>query len=386
MANVIDTRAEQAGAGSDESVRAPLATGYLRRQLITCLGNKRSLLGPIATAVESVCADLSRNTLTMADLFSGSGVVIRLFMYYADSLTSNDLEHYAAVVSQCYLSARSSSLEDRIAAAHRRITACLTDADLEPGIIATHYAPNDDSNIRPGERAFYTRRNATFLDTARRLIGQLERDLQPFLLGPLLAEASVHANTAGVFKGFYKDRNTGVGRFGGASADALSRITGPITLQYPVACDRQPNITLFNTDANELIGTLPAMDLVYLDPPYNQHPYGSNYFMLNLLCDYRMPEQISRVSGIPVNWTRSEYNRRPVAQDRLEDLVRRVNSTHVLLSFNSEGFISPKQMMSMLESIGSVEARTICYPTFRGSRNLAKRERHVHESLYLLRK
>ena len=39
----------------------------------------------------------------------------------------------------------------------------------------------------------------------------------------------------------------------------------------------------------ELAADLPPLDLVYLDPPYNQHPYGSNYFMLNLLVDYRAP-------------------------------------------------------------------------------------------------
>lgn len=52
-------------------------------------------------------------------------------------------------------------------------------------------------------------------------------------------------------------------------------------------------------DANELAAELPEMDVVYLDPPYNQHPYGSNYFMLNLLSSYEKPAETSRVSGIP---------------------------------------------------------------------------------------
>ena len=44
---------------------------------------------------------------------------------------------------------------------------------------------------------------------------------------------------------------------------------------------------------------LELLDLVLiLDPPYNQHPYGSNYFMLNLICDYREPVEISAVSAI----------------------------------------------------------------------------------------
>lgn len=322
----------------------------------------------------------------MGDLFSGSGVVSRLFMHYASQLVANDLELYARVINQCYLGERSPVLVNRLRQAHANILAALDDGALRSGIVAEHYAPDDDARIQPGERVFYTRRNALFLDTARELIGRQDIDLIPFLLAPLLAEASVHANTAGVFKGFYKDRTTGVGRFGGAHGDALSRITGHISLPFPVSCECRPRVSLFQTDANELVGKLPPLDLVYIDPPYNQHPYGSNYFMLNLLCDYRMPDQISEVSGIPGGWNRSDYNRRRVAQDRLEDLLRRVDSSHILLSFNSEGFVSPERLQELLGSIGSVETRTIRYPTFRGSRNLANRSRHVHESLYLVRK
>ena len=45
--------------------------------------------------------------------------------------------------------------------------------------------------------------------------------------------------------------------------------------------DLKNKIISYNEDINILIDKLPDnFDLVYLDPPYNQHPYGSNYFML----------------------------------------------------------------------------------------------------------
>ena len=40
------------------------------------------------------------------------------------------------------------------------------------------------------------------------------------------------------------------------------------------------------------------VDIAYLDPPYNQHPYGSNYFMLNLIASYKKPSQISNSKGV----------------------------------------------------------------------------------------
>jgi adenine-specific DNA-methyltransferase len=106
--------------------------------------------------------------------------------------------------------------------------------------------------------------------------------MKDLLLGPLLSEASVHANTAGVFKGFYKNRHTGVGQFGGSGSDALTRILGRIVLEVPVLSLFECEYEVFQEDANALVHKLRGLDLAYIDPPYNQHPYGSNYFMLNL--------------------------------------------------------------------------------------------------------
>ena len=95
----------------------------------------------------------------------------------------------------------------------------------------------DENQITAEDRVFYTRDNARRLDNYRRMLPSVPSDLREMVLGPLLSEASIHANTAGVFKGFYKDRHTGIGRFGGSNGDALLRIRGPIRLAPP---DSQP--------------------------------------------------------------------------------------------------------------------------------------------------
>src|ERR1019366_7638156 len=75
------------------------------------------------------------------------------------------------------------------------------------------------------------------------------------------------------------------------------------------------------TDANVLVREVGGFDVAYFDPPYNQHPYGSNYFMLNLLLSYEEPRETSRVSGIPTSWQRSDYNVRSKALARLSELI-----------------------------------------------------------------
>jgi adenine-specific DNA-methyltransferase len=131
---------------------------------------------------------------------------------------------------------------------------------------------------------------------------------------------------------------------------------------------------------------VPETDIAYLDPPYNQHPYGSNYFMLNLILDYKYPERTSKISGIPENWNRSDYNKENYALGALTELVENIQSKYVMISFNSEGFISPEEMKTMLRKNGKVEVLETTYNTFRGCRNLNRREIHVKEYLYLLEK
>jgi adenine-specific DNA-methyltransferase len=141
-----------------------------------------------------------------------------------------------------------------------------------------------------------------------------------------------------------------------------------------------------NGDSNKIIHTIPEVDLAYLDPPYNQHPYGSNYFMLNMILDHKYPENTSIVSGIPDNWNRSNYNKERYAYSSLKNLVEDIKAKFVIISFNSEGFIGLEAMKDMLDKIGKVEVLKTEYNVFRGSRNLNNREIHVKEYLYLLEK
>jgi adenine-specific DNA-methyltransferase len=359
---------------------------FLTRQIVTCLGNKRALLNFIGEGAARVRQRLGRKKLSIFDVFSGSGIAARYFKQFSELLIANDLESYSAVINRCYLSNKSELDMGELEEFHREICGSLSEEKLRGGIISELYAPEDDTAIKPGERVFYTRRNAMYIDTARRLIDRLPREKQKFFIAPLLSEASIHANTSGVFKGFYKNRETGIGRYGGKNSDALERIKGEILLPFPVFSNFDSEVIVYNGDANKIIFDAPEVDLAYLDPPYNQHPYGSNYFMLNLILDYKYPENISKVSGIPGSWNHSDYNSGRRALAALEKLVFNIRARYVLISFNSEGFISPGEMKTALEKIGKTEIMETPYNTFRGSRNLNNRNIHVKEFLYLLEK
>lgn len=396
-------------------------TAYLNDQLITYIGNKRKLIPEILKFVALAKEKTGRQRLRSADLFSGSGIVARHLMLHSDVVVAVDLEKYSKVINDCFLlTNRNIPMEVLYALYLGRISSRI-DAQLaqrevqgERGFFERNYAPADIDNIQPGERCFYTSRNAAYLDAVQNVLAttfptnkeypahdhtnKSNEWLYNFFMAPLLSAASVHCNTCGVFKGFYKDKTTGIGKFGGAGENALERITDDIDLEFPLVWQWEKLIhntqgIAVQSDVNSWVrGNYLNFDFTYIDPPYNQHPYGSNYFMLNFLADKEQKhlelqdEDFSKQSGIPSNWNRSGYNKKKYSKELLFEVLEKARSRFVCLSYNSTGFISYDEIVDELRTLGSLEIKEISYPSFRGSRNYNQDNKKVTEFLFLLDK
>lgn len=346
---------------------------YLDEQIITYLGNKRKLLDLIVNVVkpqDKVCFDV----------FSGSGIVSRAFKENgAKRIIANDLEDYSRIINECYLTNYSSFSKREYEYYREKV---LT-AEKEKGIFSNLYAPQNSNNIQKGERCFFTAENALILDSYVKAINkEVPQSLQCYFLAPLMSEASIHANTSGVFKGFYKNK-AGIGQWGGEGKNALTRICGEITLQTPIFSSKISEVEILQENACSFSRKIEC-DVAYLDPPYNQHPYGSNYFMLNLIANYVEPKKISKVSGIPTDWNRSEFNKEKKAAEALEKTLSKIKAARLVVSYNNEGFISYETMLDLLSPYGEVGVITEEYPTFRGCRNLSNRDIHTTEYLFVV--
>ena len=360
---------------------------FLTTQIITYIGNKRSLLARIENEIFEVKKEIGKQKLVCADLFSGSGIVARMMKKHSEKLIANDLEKYSCIINSCYLSDRKDYPKEQCDILRKQIEKFVFENPIE-GIITKNYAPKDDKNIQKGERVFYTHQNAVLIDSYRHYIDKIvqEENLKKYFLSPLLTEASIHVNTSGVFKGFYKDKNTGIGCFGAAGKNALTRIYGNIELKEPVFSNFESNLQIFQKDTVQLSKEIKNLDITYLDPPYNQHPYGSNYFMLNLILKNKLDVDVSKVSGITQDWNRSVFNNPKLALNSMEEIIANLSSKFAIISYNSEGFIKFDEMKTMLEKYGKVKTVEITYNTFRGSRNLRNRDIHVSEYLFVLEK
>jgi len=361
---------------------------YLTEQLITYIGNKRALLGFIGESINDIKRELDLDKLITFDGFAGSGVVSRYLKQHSSMVYSNDLEKYSATVTKSYLTNKSEIDLNILSKIYKEIEELKKTNQFGLGIIEELYSPKNTYDVKVGERCFYTNENAKIIDNIRRII---DTDLVPekykeIVLSNLLHKSSVHTNTSGVFKGFYKSKNSGIGKFGGDGENALQRIMGEITLEENIFSEYECDYLVLNEDVNTAVEKIGHVNLTYFDPPYNQHPYSSNYHLLNTIHDYVRPEKISNISGIRQDWNKSDYNYKQSAEKSLDTLISKTNSDFILLSYNNEGIITSDKIFEILSAYGVVELKKREYNTFRGSRNLKDRENKVDELLYVLKK
>ena len=259
---------------------------YVEKNLIAYIGNKRRLLPLINSALSTI--KLTNKDTSFLDLFAGTGVVSRLAKSLGYEVHTNDWEYYSYVMNHAFISLDNSIIRhgfQKLGGMSNAINIlnALKKPSKKGRYLCEFYCPHDDAAPNPEkERMYYTQYNGLKIDAIREQIENwhnddaITNDEQMLLLALLLYEASTRFNTSGVFKAFHHG-------FGGKNGDALSRIMKEVELAIPTLC--QGNGFAYQDDALEIAKKLSnkQVDIAYLDPPYNQHQYGSNYHLLNTI-------------------------------------------------------------------------------------------------------
>jgi len=381
---------------SDVTLQHP----FLKKQLIAYIGNKRALQGFLAAVFASL--PLRAGRTVFLDPFAGSGAVSRLARYLGYEVLANDWEFYAYVLNRAHLCTDPRELPGLFREQGgpqvllERLNA-LAEADPPEEYIARHYAPasTEKADYRT-ERLFYTRENGLRIDSLRAEIERLYPgfDLAPqkaqekfLLLSSLLYQAATHTNTSGVFKACHKG-------FGGHGRDALKRIMAPICLEPPELYSCDAPAAAFCLEAEEFARGKSG-DICYLDPPYNQHQYGSNYHLLNTIARWDRPPvsaerradgSLRRKAGIRADWTdtRSDYCYAKSALPALRSLLESLDTRFVALSYNSEGIIPLEGLLEILNGQGGLRVYSSDYVKYRGGRQSLARQVHNIEILLVL--
>lgn len=346
---------------------------YLFAQLIPYIGSKRKLLPVIARALSHTGIETqihSRRPL-FVDLFAGSGVVSRMAKMLGMRVLANDWEPYSAAINGAFIALNRVPMDPSV------FDELNTLPPLE-GFITRHYCPEDDLHPEPSrERLFYTNANGRRIDAIRSRIaeweetGRISEDQQRFLLAPLLSACCYVSNTSGVFKAYHAG-------WGGNTGTALYRILSRLTLCEPPLIDNGYRNLVTQLDAltvarnmTEIAGT--RCDVVYLDPPYNQHPYGSNYHLLNTIALYDKPDVPpidTGKSAIRTDWRslrRSAFNTASAALVELEKVVDAVCCRWVLISYSTDGNIPAEKLLYSMSQRGKLTVEPHRYKRYRVS-------------------
>ena len=348
---------------------------YLKKQIITYMGNKRKLLGQINDIIDIVENELGYE-LICADAFSGSGIVSRLLKTKSKKLYVNDIAGYSETLNKCYLDTptpgKITQIKKYIDWANKIAHNFSKDIG-EINWISRYWAPSGEITIK--DRVFYTEENAILIDRYRHLINKIPNEYKHYLLAQLIVKASIHNNTNGQFSAFYKDEN-GIGKYGGKKEIDIKRITGSIKLDYPIFSLKPCEIDIQKLNTNEWVKKIPEVDLIYLDPPYNKHPYSIYYFMLDIINNWNTEQEIPNTNrGQPKNWNKSEYNSINKALGAFKTLIQNINSKFILLSYNNKGIIPISEIETILRSKGKLYIFPLTHKTYNKMKGIAAYKR-----------
>ena len=387
---------------------------YVKNQLITYIGNKRTLIPLIYSAIKKVIEvgtiPIGENPI-FVDYFSGSGVVSRMAKSLGFQIFANDWETYSSIINKAFIENSEDDLnifddEGGIDCVIDQLNE-LTQYNEKNAYISKYYCPQDDNcpNVEE-ERMFYTRENGIIIDNIRAEIesryslSQLKnfqdqeekatlKNKKTILLSLLLQEASVRANTNGVFKAFHCG-------FGGKKGDALSRICQRIILKKPTFSRQKQTAWVFQTDALEISTKINnKADIVYLDPPYNQHQYGSNYHLLNTIArnDKPLVNQSFIINGkkidksaIRKDWikTKSTFCSQLTAKSSFIELLNSINSNYILLSYSNDGIVSTDDIIDILSQKGYIDIMVSDYIRYRGGRQSTVNQNNNIEFVWIV--
>lgn len=304
--------------------------------MIKYLGSKRTLvpvLGDIAVAV---------GALNAVDLFTGTTRVAQEFKRRGVAVTAADIATYSEVLAGCYI-VTDARYVDRAAL-----------ADALERLSALPGRPGYFTRTFCEESRYFQPQNGARVDAIRDVLEDEYRDspLFPILLTSLMLAADRVDSTTGVQMAYLKQW--------------AARSFKPLELRVPEFLPGPGDVV--RGDALDVLDVLPPADLMYLDPPYNQHRYFTNYHIWETLVRWDAPEHYgvackridSRDGG-----TKSVFNKKREMPLALREVIQRAKAEVLVLSYNDESWMTVEQMMRALRDAGHEDVRMLAFDSKR---------------------
>ncbi len=316
--------------------------------MIKYIGSKRTLVPTILQAIASVDTD-DRPVVSVHDVFSGTSRVGHALKRAGYRVIASDCNAYAAVLARCYVQADAESVQ----------------VDAERLV--------EEFNRLPGEAGYFTEtfctrarfvqpRNGERIDAIRESIARkgLEPELEAVLLTALMEAADRVDSTTGLQMAYLKSW----------SRRSQNRLELRVPEVLPRA--RGGKGEAWCVDALEAAQRA-AVDVAYIDPPYNHHSYLGNYHVWETLVRWDKPA----VYGVAckredVRERKSIFNSRRAFAGAMRTLMQSVRARVLVVSYSDEGFLPRDQMDALLTQAagpgGRVRAVETDFPRYVGAK------------------
>jgi adenine-specific DNA-methyltransferase len=345
------------------------------------IGSKKTIIDFISESIHKVAGT---QPLEFCDLFAGTGAVGAYFKKQGYRIISNDLQHYAYVINRHLIQNHLEMSFDGLVSTipillssnieRRKNIVCeyLTNIDSVEGFIYKNYSPAS-INYSEYERMYFTEENAKKCDGIRQKIEEwhqidaITENEYYFLISSLINSADKHANVLSVYGAFLK-------KFRSKALKAFKLIPTELIVN-----DQEHKV--YNMDSNELIKHIEP-DILYLDPPYNNRHYATNYHLLETISKYDSPKIYGKTGLREYTHQKSLYCYAEHAKTSLEELINKSKSKYIFISYSNEGIISSEDIKNMLESKGSYGVFEMQHSRYRTDSKRTYKAKYTIESLH----
>lgn len=331
------------------------------------IGNKDLIAPAIRELLEEI--GLADQRLTFFDAFCGTGAVADAVKDCFDIKLNDILEWcslYAkgrVVGTSCNFSKLGFDPFDHLDA----------DNGFAEGFFYRNYSPGGSS------RMYFTPENAGRIDHIRatiehwRVSDAIDESEYAFLLASLVESISTVSNTAGVYGAYLKHWDT--------------RATRPLRFcrvaARPVS---HKNIETHNNKIEDIIDSVDC-DILYLDPPYTQNQYGTQYHLLETLIKGDDPTLSAITGSRPTGPMRSDWSKDVKKHILFDQIIANTKATHIVVSYSADGFMSKGYIEAVLKRYGKPDTLISRQIDYRKYTNFKSRDRGDHvEYLFYIEK